>query len=218
MLHGNKMSGGELIESSAIQCIFSFNKHQLVFESEEIRYCCDLRYTLEERFDWMYDAEVWLQGFFDEEIRDYIANVQSIQRKRRLEDAKNTALELDSDEYLLLALSDKHENIYSHGLYCECGIYQYPQVKVEKHSDGSNAFIEIHSSIAEDMVEAAYKIKGDNVIELFGIKVADGKVYLSNCGKNNLYVDTVFGRFCIPNSNRLYRISGNVLRGRVPVY
>lgn len=212
------MPEGNLVESYAIRCIFAVNKYQLVFESNEIRYCCDIRYALEGQFDWMYDAEVWLQGFFDEEIRDYIITIQSFQRKRRIADIRNTALALDTDEYLLLSLSDGKESLYTCGLYCESGVHQYPQVKVEKRSAGIIAFIEIHSSTAEDMVEAAYKIKGDNVIELFGTKVADGKVYLSNCGRNNLFVNTVFGRFCIPNSNRLYKLSGDVVRGRIPVY
>ena len=215
ILHGNIMPEETLIESSAIQCIFTFNKQQLMMESADTRYCCDIRYTLEEKFDWLYDSKIWLQRFHEEEIQDYITSIQSIQRKRGLKDMRDTALELDTDEYLLLALSDKNEELYLNGLYCKSGIHQYPQVKIEKNADGITVVIDIHSGIAEEnRVEVVYKIKEDNVIELFETR----EIYLSNCGRNNLYAETIFGRFCIPNNNRLYKISGNVIRGRVPVY
>lgn len=216
ILHGNKMPEGEFIESSAIKCICAFNKHQLVMESADTRYCCDIRYTLEEKFDWLYDSKVWLQELSKDEIQNYISSIQSLQRKRKIADVRNTALELDTDEYLLLGLSDGKASLYSCALYCKNAVQQYPEVRME--GNGINSTVCINAEKDNDCTELGYKTKGNNELNLFGEKLYDTPLYISNCGKNNLYVDTIFGRFCIPNNNRLYKISGNVLRGRIPVY
>ena len=61
-------------------------------------------------------------------------------------------------------------------------------------------------------------IINEYTIELSGAVFLYMPIYVSNHGKKDLFFDTAFGRYSIPPTGKLFRISTQAVTGRVAVY
>ena len=220
-LHGNKafeggdprFQKGEMIVTSSITDI-AINGDGILFESKNSRYFCHLADTLDERYDWFFDRKLWEIGLDEKEIRYYIHCLKRAVEKRRIRE-KQAVTELPADEYCLLAFGDQYKNYLADAVHCRDGqITHYNAVEISDYRSEImiiDMFKEIDSLIY-------YRVTSKNTIKIKSAAFWYMTIFATNYGKEDLLLDTVYGRIFIPHDGKLHKISGKSIAGKIAVY
>lgn len=226
-LHGNNGLDGtgnprffaaEMVTSSRLRQI-KWREGTFYFETMNSTYACSITDHINERYGWLFEQSLWDTELQPKEMQKTMEEMKNNLRERR--DQTKTVTELPAERYCIMAFGDQHSQYFADALWREAG--EYVHCKRSIIPDGKNGINVIYfdngegdEGFAEKRI--GYRIIGKDTIEINGADFMYMPIFITNCGNECLYLDTIYGRYYIPNGGKTCEISVTATDGRVAVY